>query len=236
MATPNRDNLATLMKGTVADEAAHHCWTYRAIRGMPVPPSWKPEQEVEGDCSKGVQYLCRWAALPDPMHRDYDPYGNSTTLTLELEHIDLAEVLVGDIVTFGPHGDAHAAMVLALVRRNKKIVDLKLWSFGHPGAPDVYLLSADGREHQFLRVRLNVHHVKTPPSVLRAKTGYWSWRQWRLGTGAWRGYGKRNGSVRPNVPKPVPAGWWLRLAQSLSKQRPRRPNPVTAATVAASKA
>lgn len=230
-----RSGLETLMGATVADEAAHHDWAYRAVRPCDVPATWEPEQDVWGDCSKGVQFLCKWNGLPDPMHMDFGPYGNSTTLCLELVHIDrLADVKVGDIVTFGLHGDEHAAMVMGLVRRGKEVVDLKLWSFGHPGAPNTYLLSQDGREYQLLRLRVSHAHTKTAVSVLRAKTGYWAWRQWRLGKGAWRGYGKRNKDVRPDVPRRIPRAWWRRFVLSLPKQRKRRPNRVTAATLAAS--
>jgi hypothetical protein len=225
-----RSGLGALMRATLADEAAHHDWTYRAVRPCDVPPAWESGQEVWGDCSKGCQFLAKWGALPDPMHMDFGPYGNSTTLCLELVHIDLAEVKVGDIVTFGPHGDEHAAMVKRLIRRNRQIVDLELWSFGHPGAPDTYLLSQDGREYQLLRLRVSAHHVKAPVSVLRARTGYWAWRQWRLGKGAWRGYGKRNKTVRPDVPRRIPAAWWVRFFRSLPKARKRRPNPVSPAT------
>jgi hypothetical protein len=232
-----RSNLGTLMDATVADEVAHHLWDYHAVRPMYVPAAWAPGDDEEGDCSKGVQYVCRWeGSVHDPMGMDWGPYGNSTTICLHLTHLDsLADVRVGDIVTFGLHGDEHAAMVRGLVKRNGKVVDLNLWSFGHQGAPNFYLLSQDGREYQLLRVRLAIHaHAKTPPSVLRAKTGYWSWRQWRLGTGAWHGYGKRDRDVRPNVPHRIPAAWWKRFAQSLPKQRKRRPNRVTAGTLAAS--
>jgi hypothetical protein len=225
--TEIRAGLEKLMRATLADEASYHDWDYEAVRPMPVPPSWKPRQKVKGDCSKGVQFIARWDGhVLDPMGRDWDVYGNSTTICLHLEHLDsLAEVKVGDIVTFGPSGDEHAAMVIRLVRRNKKIVDLELWSFGHPGAPDTYLLSQDHREYQLLRLHLGVHKPPTPEEILRAKTGYWAWRQWRLGTGAWRSYGKRNRKVRPDVPRRIPRAWWRKFAHSTVKGRKRRANP-----------
>jgi len=86
-----RAGLAKIMKATLADEAARHDWTYRAVRPCSVPPSWRAGQEVWGDCSKGVQFLAKWERhVLDPMGRDWDPYGNSTTICLHLEHIDLA--------------------------------------------------------------------------------------------------------------------------------------------------
>jgi hypothetical protein len=217
------------MKATLADEAAHHDWTYRAVRPMPVPPSWHEGQKVEGDCGKGCQDLSRWEGhVLDPMGRGYDAYGNSTSICLHLEHIDLSEVRVGDLVTFGPSGDEHAAMVIRVVKRNKKTVDLELWSFGHQGAPNTYLLSEDGREYQLLRLHLAAHK-QTPEEILRAKTGYWAWRQWRLGTGAWRGYGKSSRKVRPSVPHRIPLAWWRKFAHSVVKGRKRRANPPTTA-------
>lgn len=48
------------------------------------------------------------------------------------------------------------------------------------------------------------------PVVLRAKTGFYSWLAWRLGEQAWKGYGKTNPTVRPNVPRAVPNTWWAR--------------------------
>jgi hypothetical protein len=89
--------------------------------------------------------------------------------------------------------------------------DPLLWSFGHQGAPNFYLLSQDSREHQLLK--LGVPDPKpTPQDVLRAKTGYWSWVSWFLGEGEWRKYGHLNPTVRPNVPKKISQDWWNRLA------------------------
>jgi hypothetical protein len=48
-------------------------------------------------------------------------------------------------------------------------------------------------------------------SMLRSQDDYWSWVQWRLGEGAWFGYGSQNPTVRPNVPKTIPIRWRLRL-------------------------
>jgi hypothetical protein len=229
-----RSALGALMDATVEDEAAGHYWTYRAVRPMPVPPAWHAGDHIEGDCSKGCQYQCRWVSLPDPMHADYDPYGNSTTLWLQLVHIDLQEVQIGDLVVFGINGSEHAAMVKKLVKKNGKVTDLVLWSFGFEGAPNFYKLSQDPRVWQCLRLRVMSTSQKIPADVLVAKEGYGSWRQWRLGTGSWRGYGKRNRAVRPNVPHRIPLAWWRMFFASLRQQRSRRPNPVTPATLAAS--
>lgn len=209
---PARKRLHDLMAATIADEAAHHDWTYQAVRPMAVPATWQPGQAVRGDCSKGVQYLCHWAGAPDPMGNGYSAYGNSQTIWLKLQHLALpAELAVGDVVTFGAWGSEHAAMVL------EPGTDPKVWSFGHQGAPNSYRLSQDPRPQQYLR--LPVVYVPTPADVLRARTGWFAWVAWRLGEGDWRHYGPRNPVVRPNVPKAVPAAWWLRLSQFLANRK-----------------
>lgn len=208
-----RDELKRLMRGTLADESLHHDWTYRAVRPMYVPPSWYPGERVTGDCSKGVQYLCRWAGGPDPMGEGFGPYGNSQTLWLRLTHLPSPDQLaVGDIVTFGVDGNEHAAMVL------EAGPDPLVWSFGHQGAPNAYRLSADRRPQQWLR-----YPVPTPPptpgQALRERTGWFAWVAWRLGEGDWRRYGKCNPLVRPNAPRRVPIGWWRRYALFLARRK-----------------
>lgn len=47
---------------------------------------------------------------------------------------------------------------------------------------------------------------------LRRMTGYASWAAWRTGTGPWKGYGKRNPKVRPDVKARIPRTWWHRLS------------------------
>lgn len=213
MAVDYRKAIAALMNATVADEHAHGDWTYRAVRPMWVPPSWKPGQHVEGDCSKGVQFLSRWVGLPDPMGEGYGPYGNSQTLWSRLQHLDNAsELLVGDVVTFGPDGADHAARVL------EPGADPLLWSFGHQGAPNTYRLSTDHRAHQFLRVPMPTY-IPTPADRLRAKTGWFAWVAWKLGEGDWKGHGKANRKVRPNVPRLVPLSWWKRYAAFLKNRK-----------------
>lgn len=206
MSTDYRARLHTLMKQTVADEQAHHNWTYAPYRpeGMPRRP-YQNGQKVRADCSKGVQFLCWWAGCPnDPMGLHYGPYGNSSTLAMHLHHLDRASALkVGDIVTFGPGGNEHAAMVMAAGS------DPLLWSNGHQGAPNTYRLSYDRRQHQFLHNPVPVY-LMTAADRLRAKTGFWSWVQWREGEGAWRHYPPLTKSVRPHVPLVIPPYWWAR--------------------------
>lgn len=206
MATDYRAKLGELMRSTIVD---HAHWTYQAVRPMPVPSGWRKGQHVTGDCSKGVQFLCRWAGCPDPMGEAYGVYGNSQTLWARLQHRDHpGQLQVGDIVTFGVDGDEHAAMVLEAGQ------DPLLWSFGHQGAPNSYRLSEDTRPQQYLHNPVP-RYVPTAADRLRARTGWFAWMGWALGEGDWHGKGKANKTVRPNVPKVVPPGWWKRRARFL---------------------
>lgn len=212
MTTDHRAAGERLMRQTLADEAAHHDWTYHAIRPCPVPPTWHSGQRVWGDCSKGVQFLCKWAGVLDPMNMHYGDYGNSETLCVKLQHLDHAsQLLVMDIVTFGVRGSEHAAIVM------ERGSDPLLWSFGHQGAPNAYRLSVDHRVRQFLRNPIP-HYVPTPQDKVRAKTGYFAWVAWKLGEGDWLHYGVANPRVRPNVPRVIPPHWWKRYAQFVANR------------------
>lgn len=216
MSTDVRGELVRLMRATIAD---HAHWTYRAVRPLPVPPTWHRGQHVVADCSHGVKLLCRWApGCPDPMKSGWSTWGNSTTLAMNLQHLlTPATLQPGDIVTFGLDGNQHAAMVL------EQGVDPLLWSFGHQGAPGSYRLSEDGREHQLLR--LPVAASDPSKKALRMRTGWFSWTAWRLAEGDWKPYGPKNPEVRPNVPTLIPASWWARLVRFLRARE--KGNPAT---------
>jgi hypothetical protein len=212
------------MHATLTDEQSRGAWTYRAVRPLPVPATWTPGQRVVADCSWGVKLLCRWANAPDPMG---GPIGNSATIAAHLPHLYLTtELQVGDPVTFGRWGTEHAAMVMEPGR------DPLLWSMGHQGAPNAYRLSWDSREHQLLRLMPPDPKPVTPQDLLRAKTGYWSWLQWKLGEGAWEKYPPEAPNVRPDVPTHIglptngTGQWWIRL-QLFAANR-NRPNKATA--------
>lgn len=208
-----RSRLQALMVATLADEQKRGDWTYEAVRPMPVPATWEAGQHVIGDCSKGVQFLCKWAGAPDPMRNGFSRYGNSETITVMLEPVlHPSELEIGDIVTFGPRGDDHAAMVL------EPGVDPLLWSFGHQGAPNTYRLSYDRRERHYRRLPLP-KRKPTRAEILQAKTGYWAWVQWRLGEGDWHGYKPRTAAVRPNVATRIPLAWWRDYARFIANRR-----------------
>lgn len=219
-----RTRLHKLMQETLADEAAHHDWTYWAVRprSMPARP-WHVGEHVIGDCSKGVQFLCWWADLPrDPMGMHWGPYGNSATLAHHLVHLgNTTELQIGDIVTFGLWGNSHAAMVMA------RGTNPLLWSFGHQGAPNTYRLYQDPRIHQLLRNPIP-KYTPTAADLLRAKTGYWAWVHWRLGTGHWAHYPPMAEKVRPDVPKLIPPAWWRQYRRFLaSRHLGNEVDPVT---------
>jgi hypothetical protein len=220
--------LAVTMRATLADEAAHHNWTYAAIRPEAMVGTrghYPAGERIYSDCSKGVQRICFWTVgAPDPMKNGWGAYGNSSTICAVLAHLDHpSELLVGDPVTFGVNGDEHAAMTL------EAGPDPLLWSDGHQGAPNTYRLSWDRRDHQLLRLPVAVY-VPTPQDLLRAKTGYWSWMQWKLGEGAWSHYAPAAAKVRPNVPIPIPKLWWDQRAAFLkARKHPNGPSvPVKA--------
>jgi hypothetical protein len=168
----HRAKLGELMRATVADEQKHRDWHYHAVRPCTVPASWRPGQVVSGDCSKGVQFLCKWAGVPhDPMDGGYGVYGNSQTLWLKLQHLDRASDLkVGDVVTFGRDGLEHAAMVA------EAGADPLLWSFGHEGAPNFYRLSQDRRERSTSGSRCPTTCRRRRIACARAPGGSRGWR------------------------------------------------------------
>ena len=75
---------------------------------------------------------------------------------------------------------------------------------------DTHVLDKDALTAQGLEPIL-VSKGKVPAATLRAKTGYFAWVAWRLGEGAWKGWGRANLAVRPNVPRAISNAWWGRL-------------------------
>lgn len=215
MSVDYRAQIVKLMKATIADEAAQHDWTYREIRPIGMPPSpWHAGQQITGDCSKGAQFLWWWVGGPDPMGNNYASWGNSSTICSHLQHLyEPKQMLPGDICTVGWNGDLHACVCLL------PGADPIVWSFGHQGTPEQYPLSKDTRwPKQYLRVPVPVYNP-TPEDELRAMTGYWAWVQWRLGEGSWRHYAPADPKVRPDVPRLIPARWWLMLAKFLAARK-----------------
>ncbi len=224
-----RAALAATMHATLIDEAAHHNWTYAAVRPEAMTGSrgrYPAGTQIRSDCSKGVQRICFWTTgAPDPMKNGWGAYGNSSTICAALTHMYYApsQMLIGDVVTFGANGDEHAAMVL------EAGADPLLWSDGHQGAPNTYRLSWDHREHQLLRLPV-VDYNPSPDDELRAAKGYWAWMQWKLGEGGWRHHAPEDPKVRPDVPAVIPDVWWKQRAAFLrSRKKPNKPTaPISA--------
>lgn len=226
--------MCAYMDATVADERAHGNWDYVFSRPMPVPPLYSAggHQHVNGDCSKGCQYITRWGGGPDPMHNGWDVWGNSTTIFMQLDHVTLAEAEPGDIITFGFWAGEHHACMLR--RKNGPgLYDWIVWNFGSDGEPSFRTLQQEIAGHAGMTVTVckldlpvdpPAPPIKlTPEQKLQRKTGWYSWVAWKLGEGQWKHYGKANKRVRPNVPKRIPASWWVRLARFLKNRKTGNP-------------
>lgn len=49
---------------------------------------------------------------------------------------------------------------------------------------------------------------------------YWTWVQWRLSEGRFKGRGRAEGAPRPaGLPRRIPRAWWLRLGQFLARRK-----------------
>lgn len=95
------------------------------------------------DCSEAVTLVCRCAGLHDPNGMHFDGYGNSGSMHAQLPHY--AEPLaarVGALVTFGPAGSDHVAMV------HTRGADPLLWSHGAEAGPRVVRYSAERDVHR----------------------------------------------------------------------------------------
>jgi hypothetical protein len=150
------------------------------------------------------------------MRNGFGIYGNSQTIWAMLPPVEKRRLEVGDLVVFGPDGTVHAAMVYQVD------ADPMLWSFGHEGAPNLYRLSADNREHVFRKL-MRDPPVTAADAALRAETGFYAWVAWRLGEGDWRGRGRTNPAVRPHVPDTIPPDWWTRLERFLANRTKGNP-------------
>lgn len=217
-----RDAMGMTMQATLTDQTAHQNWLYLAIRPLPLLGArghYPAGTQIRSDCSWGARLIAWWTpGTPDPMGSGFQGSGNSSTICARLDHLDHpSELMVGDPVTFGWNGNEHAAVCL------EEGADPLLWSDGHPGAPNTYRLSYDRRPHQLLRLPV-VDKPPTPDELLRGKTGYWAWVQWRLGEGSWRHKKPVDPVVRPAVPKLVSPGWWVKYAQFLAgREKPNKP-------------
>lgn len=179
------------------------------------------------DCSSGARDVCWWTpGAPDPFQNGWAPYGNSSTIWLRLHHEPVwSKVQVGDFFTFGyRYGEKHVAMVYDI--SNPK--NPKLWNFGRQGEPIITDLATEMAFHRGMTVTLCKAQIvdppKTPQDLLRAMSGFYPWLSWTLGENVFKHYGKRNKTVRPNVPRVISPTWWLRRKRFLlNRTRPNKP-------------
>lgn len=219
--TQYRNALKKLMVRTIADQKRIGNGRYLAVRPQEVISEYD-SQEYEADCSDYCRDLCRVVGLPDdPAGNGYADYGNSSSIWLHLHETTLAAAKVGDIITFGRwSGEKHACMIMDLTDRlNPGVANM-----GEDGQPvestyAIELANHPGCVASVRRLNLPPDPPPTPQQILRAKTGFYNWMSWLLAENAWRHYGKKNKTVRPDVPKVIPAAWWGRRAQYLLNRK-----------------
>jgi hypothetical protein len=103
----------------------------------------KAGQGIYADCSESVTALCRWAGLSDPSGFHYNGSGNSGTIWQHLPHYsDPSRAQVGALVTFGPAGADHVAMVY------RPGVNPTLWSHGAERGPRTFPYSVERDFHR----------------------------------------------------------------------------------------
>lgn len=149
MATPaQRQHLHALMGYLLKHEPQIH---YAQAR----PMDWTSWSEAHlhaildsgggawADCSEAVTALCRWAGLRDPSGFHYNGSGNSASIFRFLPHYtNPARAMPGALVTFGPYGADHVAMVYTAGN------DPMLWSHGAEAGPRLVRYSIERAVHR----------------------------------------------------------------------------------------
>lgn len=223
---PERTRMVTLMAKTVADQAAHGNWRYRAVRPQDIISGYYSGQQVDADCSDGARDLARVSGVKDdPAGNGYADFGNSSSIWAHLHHIALEDVEPGDMGTFGYYaGEKHAFVFWE--KYGPGAQDWYVWNHGAPGQPAKRRLIDEITFHLGMTLtccRLNVKDPPpTPQDKLRQMTGFYAWVAWRLGEGPWAKYGQTNQNVRPSVPKLIPPAWWRDLTKFLLRRK--KPN------------
>lgn len=110
----------------------HDNWFY--LEERPLQVTYRPI--IKADCSWFVKLIYWIAGAQDPMDTNYSEYGNSVTLFEHGTKIELAHVKPGDVATWGPNGESHAAIFVG------GAPEYQLASFGRPGAPELVSLAA----------------------------------------------------------------------------------------------
>ena len=109
---------------------------------------------IAADCSESATALCRWGGLSDPNGMHYDGWGNSGSMWSHLPHYtNPRHADVGALVTFGPSGADHAAMVYT------PGADPLLWSHGAEAGPRLVRFSVERAVHRAPVTFLSIAHL-----------------------------------------------------------------------------
>jgi hypothetical protein len=115
----------------------HTAWVYLEERPLVVAwPGYLGVRQVKADCSWFVRCLFWRAGAKDPMNLNYEGGdGNSETEWNFGRHILQKQIHKGDLVSFGPNGSTHIAVVVQVA------ADPVCIGFGSPGAPNIATVS-----------------------------------------------------------------------------------------------
>ena len=118
----------------VAEEAAEHNFEYDEVR----PLTLTERMPWVGDCSWWCKWVC-WRAgwKVDPTGANWGGWGNSSSIFAHNRHVSLRAARPGDIATFGPGGDKHAAFVVAA-----DVASILCSSMGEEGDPSLVTVAA----------------------------------------------------------------------------------------------
>jgi hypothetical protein len=128
--TDARAELVRLARQAVANNAR---WRYGQVR--PIPLGLPTHYPLTTDCSGACILLYHSAGCQDPSGHGFSGQGWSGDFYVHGAHIDVAQALEGDLVTFGPGGDEHAAMVV------EPGANPLCFSHGQAGDPHLVLFS-----------------------------------------------------------------------------------------------
>jgi hypothetical protein len=133
-----RERMAKLMDATVMNEPN---WHYHAVRPLSYPTLTQAEHAaVASDCSFGCAILALLAGAGKPFGRTFQ--GNSSTMFALLDHINQADVQIGDYAVFGhTNGEMHAVCI------RQPGGDPLCWSHGQEKGPMFVKMSVEMAAH-----------------------------------------------------------------------------------------
>jgi len=108
---------------------------YGQVRPFPL----ERELPLTTDCSGFATLCCYLGGAPDPNGNDYSGYGWTGTMLRNLEPVEQADALPGDIVVWGRYPGVHCAVVL------RRGADPLLCSHGQERGPIEIRFSTESR-------------------------------------------------------------------------------------------